>query len=134
MSQFALAVADQKEPMTLPPALADRLTAYARARGMREEDAIRRALDLLFREPGHAEESGDHLPELAAPPDWEVEVPVVAAVRPKSSVRVDARVVRCQRRDFVMMTDGVLPRGKDRASGYSRPTGSTWRRHSHASS
>ena len=113
MSQPTVAATGISKPMTLPPALVRRLRAYARARGLREEDVIRRALDRLLVEREHASLSDDDLVAVAASPDWEVEVPVVVAARPKTAFRVDAQVVRCRRGTFSATPDEALSDPED---------------------
>jgi hypothetical protein len=108
MSEAMPAVAGVEKQWRLPPAQAERLTAYARARGVSEEEVVCHALDFLWSKVEPVAAPEEDLPELAAPPDWEVEVPIVLQVPPKSVTWVKAQVVRCGRGTFPAITEEVL--------------------------
>lgn len=108
MGETTTLAAEPDKQLALPFDTAERLVAYARARGVPEEEVVRRALELLFRQDQPEASDTDDLPELAAPPDLDVEVPIVFELRPKAVHRVEAQVVSTRRGNFELVCDDVL--------------------------
>jgi hypothetical protein len=93
MSEAMPAVVGVEKQWRLPPEQAERLTAYARKQGVSEEEVVCHALDFLWSKVEPVAALEEDLPELAAPPDREVEVPIVFDIPLPPAVWVRATLV-----------------------------------------